>query len=116
MAPRGRTRSTSTCDLGRWSPGERLTMIRTHGKGSLAAIGGMTAMAAVLAGLPAARADEFADLRANQQLLQQRIDQLAQAQAQMAPLGAPGTTGGVAYGTHAVPGAGLVGGSFPRSF
>ena len=91
-------------------------MIRTHGKGSLAAIGGMTAMAAVLAGLPAARADELADLRANQQLLQQRIDQLAQAQAQMAPLGAPGTTGGAAYGTHAVPGAALLGGSFPRSF
>src|SRR5487761_691205 len=117
MAPRGRTRSTSTCDLGRWSPGERLTMIRTHGKGSLAAIGGMTAMAAVLAGLPAARADELADLRANQQLLQQRIDQLAQAQAQLAsPVGAPGTAGGAVYGTHAVPGAGMVGGSFPRSF
>ncbi len=92
-------------------------MIRTHGKGSLAAIGGMTAMVAVLAGLPGARADELADLRANQQLLQQRIDQLAQAQAQMAsPVGAPGTAGGAVYGTHAVPGAALLGGSFPRSF
>ncbi|HEV7997380.1 MAG TPA: DcaP family trimeric outer membrane transporter [Stellaceae bacterium] len=91
-------------------------MIRTHGKKSLAAIGGLTAAVVVLAGLPSARADELADLRANQQLLQQRIDQLAQAQAQMAPLGAPGTTGGAAYGTHAVPGAALLGGSFPRSF
>ena len=91
-------------------------MIRTHGKKSLAAIGGLTAAVVVLAGLPAARADELADLRANQQLLQQRIDQLAQAQAQMAPLGAPGTTGGAAFGTHAVPGAALLGGSFPRSF
>ncbi len=59
----------------------------------------------------------MADLRANQQLLQQRIDQLAQAQAQMAsPVGAPGTAGGAVYGTHAVPGAALLGGSFPRSF
>ena len=62
-------------------------MIRTHGKKSLAAIGGLTAAVVVLAGLPAARADELADLRANQQLLQQRIDQLAQAQAQMGAIG-----------------------------
>ena len=92
-------------------------MTKTRNIGRVAAIGGMTAAVVVLAGLPAARADELADLRANQQLLQQRIDQLAQAQAQMAsPVGAPSTTGGAAYGTHAVPGAGLVGGSFPRSF
>ncbi len=91
-------------------------MTKKRNIGRVAAIGGMTAMVVVLAGLPAARADELADLRANQQLLQQRIDQLAQAQAQMAPLGAPGGAGGAVYGTRAVPGAGLVGGSFPRSF
>ena len=57
-------------------------MIRKRNIGSLAAIGGMTAAVALLTGFPAARADEMADLRANQQLLQQRIDQLAQAQQQ----------------------------------
>ena len=40
----------------------------------------------MLAGLPAASADELADLRANQELLQERIDQLSQAP----PPGAPG--------------------------
>ncbi len=87
--------------------------------GSVAAIGGMTAAVVLLTGLPAAKADELSDLRANQQLLQQRIDQLAQAQAQGGPpshLGAPGMTGPVAYGTRAVPGQPLAGGSFPRSF
>ena len=87
--------------------------------GSVAAIGGMTAAVVLLTGLPAAKADELSDLRANQQLLQQRIDQLAQAQAQggpPSPLGAPGMTGGAAYGTRAVPGQALAGGSFPRSF
>src|SRR6266851_421466 len=48
-------------------------------------------------GAHAAYADELADLRANQELLQQRLDQLAQA----APAG---------------PGAALGVGSFPRSF
>jgi len=33
----------------------------------------------LLAGVPSAKADELADLRANQELLQQRLDQLAQA-------------------------------------
>src|SRR3984957_5644955 len=45
-----------------------------------------------------ARADELSDLRANQELLQQRVDQLAQAQA--APAGP----------------APVMKGSFPRSF
>jgi hypothetical protein len=49
------------------------------------------------ADLSAARADELADLRANQELLQQRLDQLSQAAA-----GAPASPIGV--------------GSFPRSF
>jgi hypothetical protein len=56
----------------------------------------------------AADADELSDLRAQMSLLRQKMDQLAQF--------APGTTGGAAYGTKAVPGAGLVGGSFARSF
>ena len=53
-------------------------------------------------------ADDLADIRANMALMQKRLDQLAQM--------SPGTTGGVAYGTKAVPGRPLVGGSFPRSF
>jgi len=96
-------------------------MTRTQGIGSLAAIGGLTALIALQTGLPAAKADEMADLRANQLLLQQRIDQLAQAQAQgtPSPIFAPGTTGstgGPAYGTAATPGTGTTAGSFPRSF
>jgi hypothetical protein len=81
---------------------------------------------ALLTSLPAARADEMADLRANQQLLQQRIDQLAQAQTQgiapqpgpPAPLtgGAGGGYGVGIAGAKAAPGAAMSGGSFPRSF
>src|SRR5215471_4916840 len=81
--------------------------------GRVAALGGLTAVTALLTGLPAASADELADLRANQELLQRRIDQLAQA----AP--APGTAGGGAaqpLGYQAAPTATALGGSFPRSF
>ena len=53
-------------------------MTKTRTMGTLAAIGGLTATIALLTGLPAAKADELADLRANQELLQRRIDQLAQ--------------------------------------
>src|SRR5579863_6068479 len=57
----------------------------------------------------AARADELADLRANQQLLQQRLDQLAQAPivgaGALYPGGPPGPVN-----------VQMVGGSFPRSF
>ena len=93
-------------------------MTRTQGIGSLAAIGGLTALIALQTGLPAAKADEMADLRANQLLLQQRIDQLAQAQAQQppAPGGIPGGGPGSAYGTAPAPGSGTTAGSFPRSF
>ncbi len=86
-------------------------------RGTLAGIGGLTAAAALLTGLGAVRADELTDLRANQQLLQQRIDQLAQAEAQRIPL--PGTQGGGAtsgLGYKAAPGIPAGGGSFPRSF
>jgi hypothetical protein len=84
-------------------------MTRKRNFGSAAAIGGLTASIALLMGLPAANADELADLRANQELLQRRIEQLAQA-AQ----GRPGVPG--AYGAEAHPGEMAIQGSFPRSF
>ena len=68
---------------------------------ALAAIGGMTAVGALLTGMRAGQADELSDLRANQELLQSRIEQLAQV--------------GDA-GAKPAPGAGVTGGSFPRSF
>src|SRR5690242_21680316 len=87
-------------------------MKRTRATGSLAAIGGLTAAIALMTG-PPVNADELDDLRANQELLQRRIDQLAQLpRSKIGPSG----TGGTAYGTAPVPGAALVGGSFPRSF
>ena len=92
-------------------------MNRKYKFAALAALGGLTAMIALPLGLSSAKADELADLRANQQLLQQRIDQLAQAQAQAPPL--PGTQGGGAtqgLGYKAAPGRPAAGGSFPRSF
>jgi Porin subfamily/DcaP outer membrane protein len=91
-------------------------MTRKRNIGSVVAIGGATAAIALLTGLSGARADEMADLRANQQLLQQRIDQLAQAQAQGLP--SQKISPGIAspMGTAAIPGQALAGGSFPRSF
>src|ERR1700730_1495593 len=95
-------------------------MTKTNGFGTFAAIGGMTATIPLLAGLPAASADELADLRANQErlranqdLIQHRIEQLAQGRDLSVPRG-----GGVpgAYGAEAVPGVPMAGGSFPRSF
>jgi Porin subfamily len=82
-------------------------MTRAQRIGSLAAIGGLTALIALQTALPA-RADELSDLRANQQMLEQRIDQLAKAQAneQQAAV----TPGAV------VSGAPSLAGSFPRSF
>jgi hypothetical protein len=79
-------------------------------------------LAPLVLGPFAAQADELADLRANQQLLQQRIDQLAQGAGSIPSLGG-GYVGGVS-GAGAYPGpghaktagAGIVGGSFPRSF
>src|SRR5262245_38455038 len=78
-----------------------------------AALGGVTAAIALMTGLSAASADELADLRANQELLQRRIDQLAQAGIPPSRV-APGVPG--AMGTEPTPGAALIGGSFPRSF
>jgi hypothetical protein len=68
--------------------------------GKTAAIGALLAALVVLAGGSPARADELADLRANNDLLQQRVDQARQTAAD------PG----------AAPNAPLSTGSFPRSF
>ena len=73
----------------------------------------VTALAAALSvpallGAHPAQADEPADLRVNQELLQRRLDQLAQARI-------PGNPYGV--GTPAGPvNVQMTGGSFPRSF
>src|SRR6202045_2441066 len=74
-------------------------MIRKRNIGTMAALGGLTAAIALLTGLPTASADELADLRANQELLQRRVDQLAPA----GPSTGPG------------PGGPVMSGSFPRS-
>ena len=87
-------------------------MPRTLATGAFAAIGGLTAAVALLTGPRAATADELADLRANQELLQKRIDQLSQAPPQAAPY-----VPGFGPETHKeVAGIPAVGGSFPRSF
>ncbi len=87
-------------------------MTRQRQFGSVAAIGGSIAAIVLLAGSSAARADEMADLRANQELLQKRIDQLSQAP----PAGAPGPyVPGFGAETRP-PGAPVTTGSFPRSF
>jgi Porin subfamily/DcaP outer membrane protein len=79
--------------------------------GSMTVIGGLTAAIALLTGLPAASADELADLRANQELLQKRIDQLSQAPP---PAPGPFVPG---FGPEARPASAPVStGSFPRSF
>src|ERR1700758_1648138 len=85
-------------------------MIRKRNIGRAATVGALAATVALLTGLPAASADELADLRANQELLQRRIDQLAQ--------NPPGPSIGVpgAYGAQAHPGEMAIQGSFPRSF
>jgi hypothetical protein len=88
-------------------------MTRKRTLAKVAAIGGVIATAALLTGLPAASADELADLRANQELLQRRLDQLSQAPA------APAGTGyGIpaAYGILAAPGVPMAGGSFRARF
>src|SRR5438105_10629397 len=79
---------------------------------SVAALGAVASALTLLAGLPAARADELADLRANQELLQKRIDQLSQAPPPAAP--GPYVPG---FGPETRPvTAPVTVGSFPRSF
>src|SRR5207244_10598398 len=74
-----------------------------NGRNAAITVAVACALAAPLAiGPSAARADELSELRANQDLLQQRLDQLSQLQ--------PGST------APAPPGAAVGAGSFPRSF
>src|SRR5580704_19493321 len=74
--------------------------------GTIAALGTSTAALAMLTGLAGARADELSDLRVNQQLLSQRIDQLA----------AVGLAPDVfSVNTNPAANAGAMAGSFPRS-
>jgi Porin subfamily/DcaP outer membrane protein len=78
----------------------------------VAAIGGPIAAILLLTGSPGSKADEMADLRANQELLQKRIDQLSQAPPAAAPF-VPG------FGPETLSkptGLPVSGGSFPRSF
>jgi hypothetical protein len=79
-------------------------MTRKRNIGTIAALGGFTAVVALMTAMPSATADELADLRANQELLQRRVDQLAQA----GPAAFPAPGGG--------PGGPVMAGSFPRSF
>jgi hypothetical protein len=75
------------------------------------AISALAGGVALLSSLAIARADELADLRANQQLLQQRIDQLAASVNNNAPEQQAAVLGG-----PVVAGAPSIAGSFPRSF
>src|SRR5437588_4143244 len=77
-------------------------MSRRRGAGIVPAIGWSLPVFVLATGLSTAWADELADLRANQELLQRRIDQLAQV-----PPPAPSPGG---------PGGPVLAGSFPRSF
>src|SRR5437763_17204027 len=77
-------------------------MSRRRGAGILPAIGWTLPVLMLATGLSTARGDEIADLRANQELLQRRIDQLAQV-----PPPPPAPPG---------PGGPVMAGSFPRSF
>jgi hypothetical protein len=79
-------------------------MTTTRRINAVAALGGMAATVALLTGVSGARADELADLKANQQILQQELTKLQQEQ-QAAATARP-----------VVPGAPTLAGSFPRSF
>jgi len=76
-------------------------MSRRRGAGIVPVIGRSLPAIVLATGLSAARADELADLRANQELLQRRIDQLAQVPS------SPPLTGS---------GGPVLAGRFPRSF
>jgi hypothetical protein len=76
-------------------------MSARRGAGIVPAIGWSLPVFVLATGLSVAQADELADLRANQELLQRRIDQLAQVPPP------PPASG---------PGGPVLAGSFPRSF
>jgi hypothetical protein len=82
-------------------------MIRKRTWGTMTAIGGLAAFA-LLAGVPNAKADEVSDLRANNELLQQRLDQISQA-------GNVGPSRMFSQDVQAMTAAATAG-SFPRSF
>src|SRR6516162_4856565 len=91
-------------------------MTRRRNLSRAAAIGGVGAALSLLLGPSTARADELADLRANQELLQKRIDQLAQGAPGSVPIPGQYVPG---YGPPtgpAGPNQPVVSGSFPRSF
>src|SRR5437868_5021335 len=77
-------------------------MSRRRGAGIVPAIGWSLPVFVLATGLSTAWADELSDLRANQELLQRRIDQLAQVPPPAPPPGGPGGP--------------VTAGSFPRSF
>jgi len=77
-------------------------MSRRRGAGIVPAIGWSLPVFVLATGLSTARADEIGDLRANQELLQRRIDPLAQVPPPAPPPGGPGGP--------------VTAGSFPRSF
>jgi hypothetical protein len=81
-------------------------MTRKRTIGTRAALGGLTAAVALMTA-PMARADETGDLRANQEVLQRRLDQLSQ-NVGAGPVLEP-TAGGPVN-------VQMTGGSFPRSF
>src|SRR3954462_7283634 len=84
-------------------------MTRKRTIATRAALGGLTAAAALIGAQSAARADDGIDLRSNQELVQRRVDQLAQS----GNVGA----GPVLETTRGGPvGVQMLGGSFPRSF
>jgi hypothetical protein len=76
-------------------------MSRKRTIATMAALGGMIAAIALASGIATAAADELSDLRANQEMLQRRLDQLAQVGTAKPAL---------------PPGSGTIAGSFPRSF
>src|SRR5665213_3675789 len=82
-------------------------MTRKRTLGTMAALGGLAAFE-LLTGVPSAKADEVSDLRANNELLQQRLDQIAQM----------GNNGPSRLGSADVQAmtAAATAGSFPRSF
>jgi len=91
-------------------------MIRRRNLCSAVAGSGFLVVSGLLTGSPVAWADELADLRANQERLQQRIDQLSQAAPGSIPIPGQYVPGfGPPTGTPG-PNQPVVSGSFPRSF
>ena len=81
-------------------------MMKARNIGTIALLGGSTAALAMLTGLAGARAD---DLKVNQQLLSERLDQLAAVGLQ------PGGGAYLGVDQNKVAGAPVTAGSFPRS-